>query len=460
MFSRWAQLLVVTLLATCAVIAQQDGSSVGTQQVSGAARISRGSSGTLSFEQAIQLALENNLSTLLARERRNEARGEKQQALSALLPQASGAAYQANTTENLVALGFQPGLFPGLSTTLIGPFRNFDARVRLSQTVFDLSAIQNYRAGRASVRVAELREALAREQVVSTTGLIYIEALRAERSVAAAQANVELAQALLKLAQDQRNAGIATGVDVTRAQTRLAEQQVSLARAQTASEQARLNLQRVVGVPLGSSLSLTDQLRFEEAPLPPVETAVAQAQQDRREIQVLEERKKVSELELKATRGEYLPSVQVVGDYGSSGITPSLVDIPTRSIAVQLNVPIFNGGLTRGKVTVATSRLRQSELELSNIRNDVEEDVRVAITTLSTAAAQVRAANEGVRLAQRELEMARDRFRAGVGDNLEVVSAQTALAQATQEQVSALAQHNAARLNLAAAVGRAEAFRW
>ena len=460
MFSRWAQLLVITLLATCAVIAQQDGSSVGTQQVSGAARISRGSSGTLSFEQAIQLALENNLSTLLARERRNEARGEKQQALSALLPQASGAAFQANTTENLVALGFQPGLFPGLSTTLIGPFRNFDARVRLSQTLFDFSAIQNYRAGRAGVRVAELREALAREQVVSATGLIYIEALRAERSVAAAQANVELAQALLKLAQDQRNAGIATGVDVTRAQTRLAEQQVSLARAQTASEQGRLNLQRVVGVPLGSSLSLTDQLRFEEAPLPTVETAVAQAQQDRREIQVLEERKKVSELELKATRGEYLPSVQVVGDYGSSGITPALVDIPTRSIAVQLNVPIFNGGLTRGKVTSATSRLRQSELELSNIRNDVEEDVRVAITTLSTAAAQVRAANEGVRLAQRELEMARDRFRAGVGDNLEVVSAQTALAQATQEQVSALAQHNAARLNLAAAVGRAEAFRW
>jgi outer membrane protein TolC len=214
----------------------------------------------LSFEQAIQLAIENNLSTLLARERRNEARGEKQQSLSALLPQVAGAAYQANTTENLVALGFQPGLFPGLSTTLIGPFRNFDARVRLSQTVFDLSAMQNYRAGRAGVRVAELREALAREQVASAAGLIYIEALRAERSVAAAQANVELAQALLKLAQDQRNAGIATGVDVTRAQTRVAEQQLTVAQAQTASEQARLNLQRVVGLPLGSSLSLTDQL--------------------------------------------------------------------------------------------------------------------------------------------------------------------------------------------------------
>jgi outer membrane protein len=461
MFTRFIQLAIITLIAACAVVAQQDSSLAGrAAQVPGSARISRSSSGTLSYEQAIQLAIENNLSTLLARERRSEARGEKQQSLSTLLPQVSGAAYQASMTENLVALGFQPGLFPGLTNTLLGPFRNFDARVRLSQTVFDLSAIQNYRAGRAGVRIAELQESLAREQVVNATGLIYIETLRADRSVVTAQANVELAQALLKLAQDQRNAGIATGVDVTRAQTRLAEQQVNLVQAQTASEQARLNLQRVTGLPLGSSLSLTDHLRFEEGPMPAVATAVAQAQQDRREIQVIQEQKRISEFELKAMRAEYMPSLEVVGNYGSSGITPSLSDIPTRSIAVQVNVPIFNGGLTRGRVTVATSRLRQSELELSRIRNDVEEDVRVAITTLNTAAAQVRAADESVTLAQRELEMARDRFRAGVGDNLEVVSAQTSLAQATQQQVSALAQHNAARLNLAAALGRAEAFRW
>ena len=84
----------------------------------------------------------------------------------------------------------------------------------------------------------------------------------------------------------------------------------------------------------------------------------------------------------------------------------------------------------------------------------------LALTTLRTAAVQVRAANETVSLAQRELEMARDRFSAGVGDNLEVVSAQTSLANARDAQVTALAQHNAARLNLAAALGRAETFRW
>ncbi len=84
--------------------------------------------------------------------------------------------------------------------------------------------------------------------------------------------------------------------------------QVGLAQAQTTSEQARLNLQRVVGLPLGGSLTLTDQLRFTEEPLPAVETAVAQAGQNRREVQVAEEQNRVSQLERKAVRAEYLPS--------------------------------------------------------------------------------------------------------------------------------------------------------
>jgi outer membrane protein len=454
---------IVTVLLSAPVTAQQSTSGVqvgATQQIPGAARVTPARPAALSFAQAIQLAIENNLATLLARERRNEARGVKQQSLAPLLPNVSGVAYQASLTENLAALGFTPGIVPGFKSTFVGPFRNFDARVLLAQTIFDLSAIRNYQAGRAGVRVAELQEALAREQVASGTGLIYLEALRADASVAAAQANVDLAQALLKLAQDQRNAGVATGVDVTRAQTRLAEQQVGLAQAQTASEQARLNLQRVVGLPLGSSLTLTDRLQFTDEPLPAVENAVAQAGQNRPEVKVAEEQNKVSRLERKAVSAEYLPSVEIVGDYGVSGVTPNHEDLPTRRIAVQVNVPIFNGGLTRGRLTAAASRQRQTELELANIRGQVEEDVRLALVTLRTAVAQVHAADESVTLAQRELEMARDRFRAGVGDNLEVVTAQTSLANAREARVTALAQHNSARLNLAAALGRAEAFRW
>src|SRR5205807_7244327 len=176
---------------------------------------------SLSLEQAIALALNNNLATLLAKEREKEARGFQKESLAGLLPNISATAYQASITENLAALGFTPGRFPGFNSTFIGPFKNFDARLRLQQTIFSLTALRNYQAGRAGVRVTQMEEQLAREQVATGAALTYLESMRADRSVSAAEADVTLAQALLKLAQDQRDAGIATGVDVIRAETRL-----------------------------------------------------------------------------------------------------------------------------------------------------------------------------------------------------------------------------------------------
>jgi len=431
---------------------------MGGGQLPGAAVVTQGPT-ALSLEQAIQTAIRNNSATLLAAERRREARGQARQARAGLLPNVSGVAYQASMTENLAALGFQPGTFPGFST-FVGPFNNFDARLSLTQAIFDLSAIRNAQAGRAGVRVAELQEESAREQVAVAAALTYLEVLRSGRAAEAARADVELAEALLKLALDQRSAGVATGVDVVRAQTRLAQQRVQLAQAQAAADQALLNLQRVVGLPLGGTLTLTDPLRFAEEPQPSAESAVAAALQQRPEVRVAEAQLRVSGLERRATRAELLPSLDFVADYGVSGITPTNTALPTRRAAVQLNVPVFNGGLTKGRIEVAASRERQAELELGNVRGQVEEDVRLALSTLRSRAEQVRAAEQSVTLGLRELEMARDRFKAGVGDNIEVVTAQAALSDARSAQVTALAQHNAARLNLAAALGRAQSFRW
>jgi len=414
----------------------------------------------LSLGEAIDLAIQNNLATLLAQERKREAHGFEKESRAELLPNVSGVAYQANLTVNLAALGFQPGRFPGFTSTFIGPFNNFDARVRLQQTIFSLSAIRDYQAGRAGVRLAKVEEDLAREQVATLTALRYLDTLRADRLRLAVQADVDLAQALLKLAQDQRSAGVATGVDVTRAETRLAQEQVRLAAAQNLQEEAYLELQRVVGLPLGSAVTLTDPLSFTIETLPSIDSAVSQAENDRPEVRIAAQQVTINDYEKRAARADQLPDLEFLGDYGVSGITPAKSDLPTRRVAVQVNVPIFNGGLTRGRMEVASSRERQSELELNSTRGQVEEDVRLSFSALRTTAEAVRAADKSVELAQRELQMARDRFRAGVADNLEVISAQTALAEARAAQVIALAQYNAARLNLAASLGRAQTFRW
>ncbi|MBI4455846.1 MAG: TolC family protein [Acidobacteria bacterium] len=413
----------------------------------------------LSFQDAVSRALRSNLTALLAGERKVEARGRETEARANLLPNLSGSAYQANVTRNLAAFGFRPGFFPGFST-FVGPFSNFDARLQLVQSILDLDALWELQAGRADVRIAGLREQLARRQVTTMAALAYLEALRAERGVDAARANVEMARSLLTLAQDQRNAGIATGVDVSRAETRLAEEQVRLTQAQTASQRARLQLLRGTGLPLGGALVLTDSLQFTVETLPSVQAAMVAADHNRIELRIAEEQVRLHRYELRAAQAERLPSLEFVGDYGPSGINVNEAALPTRSVAVRLNVPIFDGGTTRGRIVAAGSRRRQAELELDDLRAQVEEEVRLALQTLGTTAEQVRAADQAWVLAQRELQMARDRFAAGVTSNIEVMNAQTALASARDAQTGALAQYNTARINLAAVLGSVESFRW
>src|ERR1051325_9761262 len=129
-------LVAIAIVLVCAAC-------LSAQEIPGAAKIATGQPAALSYDQAVRLAIENNLATLRAHERRNEARGQHEQARGPLLPNVSGVAYQANLMMNLLALGFQPGTFPGISQTFLGPFKNFDARLLLRQTVFDLSAIRN-----------------------------------------------------------------------------------------------------------------------------------------------------------------------------------------------------------------------------------------------------------------------------------------------------------------------------
>jgi TolC family type I secretion outer membrane protein len=413
---------------------------------------------TLTLQQAVELALKNNLQAQLAQEAVVQARGEKGLGLSALLPYLSGAAYQANLTANLAAMGLGPSTFPGLNPFL-GPFSNFDARLRLVQNVFNLAAIRRYQASLHGLALAREEQRSAEQQVMITTVLSYVAVLEAQQSVEAAQADVNLAKRLLKLAVSQHNAGVATGIDVARAQTRLASQEVRLAQAQTTLDSARLNLLRVVGAPLASDLVLAETMRFAPEVLPGPEEAVGKALGDRVEIRSAQEQVQIAAAQKRAAVAGWMPSVSFFGDYGSSAVTPWETNLPTRSVGIRMDVPVFDGGRTRSEVQIATSRLRQAELRLNDLRAAVEKEVRQALDNLATRRKQVEAAQQAQTLAERELELAQDRFRNGVGDNVEVVNAQTALENARQGVVESLALFNVARLNLAAAMGHVEDFR-
>ena len=427
----------------------------------------------LTLRQAIDGALATNVQTLLANARRDEASANRAEARSAFLPHVSGAVSQSRRQTNLAAQGFDfgdqlsnidtpPGVgqsvsdisFPSVIT-----YNSFDARATLRQNLFDYSAWQQYRSAKIGEDIADDQLAVAREQVAAQAALDYVSALAARESVAAARADLDLADTLTTLATDQENVGIATGVDVTRAQTRAARARARLAQTQTDQTRADIGLARTVGLALGAPITLADTLNYQPVAVGPAAADVAQAMVARPEVELAATQIDQREKLLSAARGQRLPTLSAMANYGDSGNTYHENNEDTYAVGAQLEIPIFDGGAISARVNGAASRLDQQRIRYRDTRTEVEQDVRLARRTLDTLSEQVAAADTALDLANRELTLSRDRFANGISDNIEVIDAQASLADARNTRVAALADYTRARINLAAALGRAQQFR-
>ena len=356
---------------------------------------------------------------------------------------------------NLAAEGLA---FPGFPM-LLGPYNTFDARIHLAQRLFDLSALRRYQSSRRRSAITALEEGLAREQVSAAAGLSYVEALRADKAQEAALADLDLADALKTLAQNQHQAGVATGIDVARARTRAAQARLKLLETRVARRQAYLRLERVVGLPLRGDVVLADSLSPGTTAAPTLEEAVQAALAERLELRIARERLEADRTALGGVRAQYLPSLALNGDYGWSANDPATNGHATGGAGVALQLPLWTGGSLQGRSEEAEAAVAGSEAALQDLASQVDEDVRLATETLLAAADEVNTAQEVVQLTERELQLARDRFSSGVADNIELVNAQDALAGSRDAEVASLSRFHVARINLALALGRMEAFR-
>jgi outer membrane protein TolC len=120
-------------------------------------------------------------------------------------------------------------------------------------------------------------------------------------------------------------------------------------------------------------------------------------------------------------------------------------------------MPLFTGGRIHADVLSAQARLRDAEDRLANMRASIDQEIRSALLDVQATADQVQVADGARRLADQELTLARDRFRAGVAGNLEEVQAEQEVAIANENYTSSLYAFNAAKASLARALGVAEA---
>jgi outer membrane protein TolC len=407
---------------------------------------------SLSITDAIGRALEHNLGVLMAEEGVDHARGVRWTALSGLLPDVNGRLAETRQKINLEAFGFP---LPAGIPSLVGPFNVFDARVYLSQSILDLHAINDARAERHNVAAAEYSSKSARDLVVLVAANAYLQALAASARVDSARAQLQTADALYQQAGDLKQAGIVAGLDVLRAQVQLNTERQRSTAARNDFEKAKLQLARLIGLPAGQTFTLSDQIPPVPIPDMTLESALERAYAARPDYQAALERLRAAEAARRAIIGEALPSLRVTADFGELGLTPSSAH-GTFSMVGALNVPIFQGGRSQGRLIEADADLRNRRSEAEDLKAGIYYDVRSAFLDLQSTSEQLAVATSGRDLASEQLTQARDRFAAGVGASLDVVQAQEAVALANEQYIAAVYGYNVSKALLARGMGAAE----
>jgi outer membrane protein len=415
----------------------------------------------LSLRRAVEIATspEGNARVQLAAESTEQAKARSAQARAALLPSLDASVTEQNQVENLSSFGLKINSpIPGFTfPNIVGPYNLFDARISASQQVFDFSSIRRLQASRMAVRASKSDRNNTEQEVGAQVAKAYLAALKGDADVQTAQANVDLANALLKQAESLKSAGTGTGIEVTRQRVQLANERQRLLVAEVARRSARLQLLKAMNLRLDTAIELTDRLGYNPVDATLLDEARASALKTRPDYQAQLERQNNARLASSAVTMERLPSVSSFANYGTvgSGVNSAF---PTRMYGVTLHVPIFDGGKREGRRAEAESQERQETVRANDLKEQIDLDVRLAVEELTSAEDEVKVANEGLTLSRNELAQARRRVDAGVATPLEVTDAQTRLARARDNQTEALFHHEQARIDLGQATGTLRRF--
>jgi len=410
----------------------------------------------LTLHDAVQLALNQNPQVQIANLNVAESQQDRNLARAGLLPVASLQSYEQTrrlAVAPLFGLQHVPGLpFPGH----LGPYQVFQAGPEFSVPIFDLTLWRKWQAAKEGVGTSRAQNLGVREQIAMLVVSQYLGSLRAAADVKAAQSRVDLAQALYDQAADLQKNGVGTGIDTLRSNVELQNERQRLIESQTQFQTSLYGLAQILNVDPKRDIELADSVSFFETPSIEVDRSLEAAFAHRPEMQALLHQQRQAELGKQQAADSRYPTLTFDGNWSEQGLAPATA-IPAYVYGFNLNVPLFTGGRIGAQRARADLELRKVSSQEQEQRNQIALQVRTSIAQLAAARTEVDVANQAISLANEEVVEARDRFQAGVANNIEVVTAQDALARANDNQIVALYRYNQSRADLARATGQMEA---
>ena len=413
----------------------------------------------LTLAGAVRLATQQAPGVQTAGYRIDESRARAGEARAELLPSLSvaGAWYNRSATLASTGFSFPPNLGFSLPA-LIGPFDNLDARVRLTQTVFDWSGWQHLRAQGFQTAASTSDRTAAVQGAARAAALAYLRAVRAAALLSAREADEETATELLSLAEAQLQAGVSPPLDVTRARTQLVAAHGATLVARNQRQKADIDLALALGEDPSTTFALADTLTGDlggsSAP-PDTAAALALALERRPDLASEVATGERARAEGRSIASELLPRVDFAADYGANGKTVGST-LNTRDIALVVSVPVLDGFRREARSDEQHAALQESHVRESDLRRQIAAQVRAALLDLGSGIELHAVAAQRLSLAVEELDEARERFASGVAGNIDVINAQSTLNLARDAEIDSRFITASARVGLAYAAGVAE----
>ena len=408
-------------------------------------------SDSLTLDGTLRLVLEANPSVTALSELANAASGRLAQTRTGFLPQITGTAAYTRI-DPVVKLALAPGAEP----FQFNPNNNYDAHLTAQYLLLDFGKSDaTVKVAEAQVQTAKDNIEVTRRDLAFNAAQVYYNILFMRESLRVQDAQIASLQAHRNEMQKRVEGGVSTRFDVTTTDVRITQAQNTRLDLQNQLRNQQVQLARLLHKPSPADVPVKGRLAFQPQPVD-LNAELARAYENRPEIKLAHDAETAATLQQRLVERNNMPTLGVGAQVGArNGYLPDLNRIRPNTVgAIQLSVPIYDGNKNKNQRVEALANARAAVARSADMQEQIRADVRQAVNNMEFSQARLANAEQQIAQASDALTRARGRYRYGVGQNLDVLDAETQLAQARLARVQAIYNYTLGQYQLKRATGQ------
>lgn len=404
----------------------------------------------LTLKESISIALENNASINLAREKINEARAGKGQAVSHFLPKIySASSYTKLDEESTMSLG------AGMPSVVVTEDEIYDYNLGLTQPIFHGGLVSAYKMQRENLEANQSNFEVVKNDLTFEVKRAYFKVLDTEKSKQVAEDTVGQMKAHLETVEARFGEGLIPEVEVLKTKVSLANARQNLVNADNGLELAKSSFNSLLNRNLGEEVRLEDILNFKDYDAT-LSVSITKALALRPEIEQMQHELNMLEGGISVARSSFYPQVSLIGNWDKKKGDEIPVDewYESWSAVVSVELDIWDWGENLNEVRKASSKLEQLRSNFELLKDSIELEVRQAHFNFLASKEKLDLQKQAVKEAEKNYRDTLLRFKEGISTNTDVLDAQTLFTQAKTNYYKALYGCNIAIAGLERATGQ------